>query len=135
MTSAVSSRSTLPAWEAEIRECENRACAAFLAADMAAMDELFADDFVVNSPLQQIATKQQVLGLLAAGRIRHTAYECSIEHISRHGETAVVMGRDRVEGPPHGGVAHRRFTDIWRLEDGRWRCFARHAHVVTQEPA
>ena len=32
MTSAVSARSAVPAWEEEISECENRACAAFLAA-------------------------------------------------------------------------------------------------------
>jgi ketosteroid isomerase-like protein len=132
MTQSASTDPSVATWEDEIRASESAACAAFLAADMAAMDELFAEDFVVNSPLQQIATKQQVLGLLQSGRIRHTGYEVTIEHMSRSGDVVVVMGRDRVEGPPHGGVAHRRFTDVWRLEGDRWRCFARHAHVVPQ---
>jgi ketosteroid isomerase-like protein len=133
MTQSTSAAPSVSTWEDEIRANESAACAAFLAADLAAMDRLFSDDFVVNSPLQQVATKQQVLGLLQSGRIRHTAYECTIEHLSRSGDVVVVMGRDRVEGPPHGSVAHRRFTDIWRREGERWRCFARHAHVVSQE--
>src|SRR5919112_456778 len=133
MTQSTSAAPSVSTWEDEIRANESAACAVFLAADLAAVDRLFSDDFVVNSPLQQVATKQQVLGLLQSGRIRHTAYECTIEHLSRSGDVVVVMGRDRGEGPPHGGVAHRRFTDIWRRGGERRRSFARHAHVVSQE--
>jgi hypothetical protein len=32
-------------------------------------------------------------------------------------------------------VSHRRFTNLWRLEGGTWRCFARHANVHAREPA
>ena len=41
---------------------------------------------------------------------------------------------------PHNVVGNkqrtlaRRFTNLWRLEDGVWRCFARHANVVRREP-
>ena len=76
------------------------------------------------------------LALLKAGRIRHTAYVIEIERMARHGDVVVVMGHDRVSGPPDDGLtAHRRFTNLWRLERGMWRCFARHAHVVAREPA
>jgi hypothetical protein len=30
-----------------------------------------------------------------------------------------------------GQPVKRRFTNIWRKEDGTWRLFARHANVVT----
>jgi hypothetical protein len=40
----------------------------------------------VNSPLERVNLKAQVLDLLQTGRIRHTSYECEIEHISRHGD-------------------------------------------------
>jgi hypothetical protein len=46
-----------------------------------------------------------------------------------------VMGGDRVTDPPDATVTHRRFTNLWRLEGGSWRCFARHANVVAREPA
>jgi ketosteroid isomerase-like protein len=120
-------------WEQEIRAREAEACAAFLAADLPALEALWADGYVVNSPLQQVLEKQRVLGLLQAGRIRHSSYEYEIEHISRHGDVAVVMGNDRVADPPDGIVSMRRFTNVWRLENGRWRSIARHAHVVSRE--
>jgi hypothetical protein len=45
------------------------------------------------------------------------------------------MGSDRVTDPPDEMITHRRFTNLWRLEAGAWRCFARHANVVSREPA
>ena len=120
-------------WEQEIRSCEAEACAAFLAADVPALERLWVDGFVVNSPLQQVLDKPQLLGLLQAGRIRHSAYEYEIEHMSRHGDVVVVMGNDRVADPPDGVISRRRYTNVWRLESGRWRSVARHAHVVSRE--
>jgi hypothetical protein len=58
-----------------------------------------------------------------------------IEHRARHGAVVVVMGSDRVTDGPDGRVSHRRFTNLWRLDGGAWRCFARHANVVAREPA
>jgi hypothetical protein len=121
-------------WENEIRALEQKACAAFLAADLVTLDELWADTFAVNSPLQKVLTKPQVMGALQSGRIRHLAYEGEIEYLSRRGDLVVVMGRDRVVDPPDGMVSHRRFTNIWQYEGGVWRSVARHAHVVSREP-
>lgn len=122
---------TSTAWEQEIRAREEALRIAFLAADTAALDEILADGYVVNSPLQRVLEKPQLLELLRAGRIRHSAFEVEIEHMSRHGEVVVVMGRDSVVDPPDGALTHRRFTNIWRLEAGIWRSIARHAHVVS----
>lgn len=124
-----------PAWEQEIRAAEDDARKAFLAADIPTLEQMWADGFVVNSPLQQVLDKARVLALLQAGRIRHTTYEHEIEHVSRHGDVVVVMGRDRVTDLADGAVSQRRYTNLWRLEDGRWRSIARHAHVVAREPA
>jgi len=69
-------------------------------------------------------------GLLGAGRIRRTMDEVEIEHVARYGDLVVVMGRDTVDGPPTNDLTHRRFTNIWQLQDGAWRMIARHAQVV-----
>jgi hypothetical protein len=122
-------------WEQVIRVREEEARIAFLAADIGALDELWSDDYAVNSPLQQVLPKPRVLELLAAGRIRHSAYEVEIEHMSRHGDVVVVMGRDSVLGPPAGVLSRRRFTNVWQLQGGVWRSIARHAHVVSQSAA
>jgi quinol monooxygenase YgiN/ketosteroid isomerase-like protein len=122
-----------PAWEDEIRRAEEEVRDAFLAADIGTLERFWAEDFHVNSPLNQLAEKSQVIALLQAGRIRHTAFEYVIERMSRHGDMVVVMGRERVADPPDGTVVLRRFTNLWRLEHGRWRTVARHAHVVSRE--
>lgn len=118
-------------WEDEIRAREEALRIAFLAANTAALDEIMADGYIVNSPLQRVLEKPQLLELLRAGRIRHTSFEVEIEHMRRHGEVVVVMGRDSVVDPPEGTLTHRRFTNIWRREAGIWRSIARHAHVVS----
>jgi ketosteroid isomerase-like protein len=123
--------SATPQWEADIRRLEEAARVAFLNADIPALTRLWADTYAVNSPLERINDKGQVLALLQAGRIRHATYECEIEHISRHGDVVVVMGQDHVTGPP-AGEARRRYTNVWQLQDGQWRSIARHAQLMTR---
>jgi limonene-1,2-epoxide hydrolase len=91
--------------------------------------------FLVNSPLSLVNDKPRTLALLKAGRIRHTSLTLEIERISCHGDVVVVMGRDSVTDGPEQVVSHRRFTNLWRLDGGAWRCFARHANVERREPA
>ncbi|HET9951564.1 MAG TPA: nuclear transport factor 2 family protein [Candidatus Eisenbacteria bacterium] len=122
-------------WERDIRALEEEGRIAFLAADVQTLSRLWADGLVVNSPLQKVLAKREVLDLLQAGRIRHTAYEIEIETMTRHGDVAIVMGRDTVADPPDGAISRRRFTNVWRLENGAWRTIARHAHVASREAA
>ena len=121
-------------WQQDIlaREEENRV--AFLAGDVAVLDRLWTDDFLVNSPLNLVNDKPRTLALLEAGRIRHTSLTSKIEQMICNGDVVVVMGSDRVTDGPDGTISHRRFTNLWRLDGGAWRCFARHANVVAREP-
>jgi ketosteroid isomerase-like protein len=120
-------------WDREIRDLEEQARTAFLAANVETLDRLWADGLLVNSPLQQVNERGGVLALLRSGRIRHSSLEVEIEHISRHGDVVVVMGNDTVTDPPDGAISRRRFSNIWQLQDGQWRMIARHAHVVMRE--
>lgn len=123
------------AWETEIRELEERGRVAFLAADIQTLDAMWDDRFVVNSPLDIINDKARVLELLASGRIRHTRDDVVIERVDRFGDVVVVMGRDAVDGPPHGDLMNRRFTNVWQRQGGAWKMIARHAQVVAPRPA
>ncbi len=104
---------------------------AFLARDVERLAHLFAEDLVVNSPLDQIHDRNQVLDLLSRGVIRHLSYDVQIELIRRHGDVIVVMGRDVVTNPPDGAPVHRRFTNVWAPAGGARRMIARHAHPAT----
>ena len=116
-------------WQQEIRSLEERGRVAFLAADIPTLDAMWDNRLLVNSPLNLVNDKARVLELLGSGRIRHTMDEVEIEHIARYGDVVVVMGRDTVDGPPANVLTHRRFTNVWQLQNGTWQMIARHAQV------
>jgi hypothetical protein len=117
-------------WEQDVRALEEVGRVAFLAADTATLDGMWHDDLLVNSPLNIINDKSRVLDLLRTGRIRHTFDDVVIEQVHRYDNVVVVMGRDTVDGPPHGALMNRRFTNVWQLQQGEWKMIARHAQIV-----
>jgi len=120
-------------WDAQIRAREEALRLALLNGDLRALDELVSDDYIVNSTQHKVVAKALLLQLVETGRLRHLSYETRIETMRRHGDTVVVMGGDRVVDGPDRVCTTRRFTNLWQLEDGRWRATARHAHVVARE--
>jgi len=130
MTTTAAVMDSIATWEQEIRDLEEAGRVAFLAADTETLDAMWDDSLLVNSPLNIINNKAKVLELLGSGRIRHTFDDVVIERVQRYGEVVVVMGRDTVDGPPHGAIMNRRFTNIWQLQDGAWKMIARHAQIV-----
>jgi len=130
VSTAAQHREPATDWEQEIRTLEEQGRVAFLAGDTSTLDRLMDDRLLVNSPLNIVNDKAKVLDLLGKGLIRHTRDDVEIEHIARYGDVVVVMGRDTVDGPPNNALTHRRFTNIWQLQDGAWRMIARHAQVI-----
>ncbi len=117
-------------WQREIAEVEALSCRAFLEQDVDALGRLFADELLVNSPINRIHDKATVLGLLAKGVIRHTGMTQHIERMVRTGDIVIVMGRDTVTNPPDDARVERRFTNVWRAAEGSWRLIARQATIV-----
>jgi ketosteroid isomerase-like protein len=103
---------------------------AYLARDIAQLEALWADELIVNSPINRVLPKRRVLELLRAGTIAHVEFDADLETIERRGELAIVMGAERVVDSPGGPVIRRRFTDVWCRESGAWRLIARHANVI-----
>lgn len=118
-------------WEREIRSREDEARRAFLARDLDSLRRIWSDDYAVNSPLNQVVNREQVLALLRDGKISHQSVETHIEGLRRHGDVVIVMGRETVVDAPEKGPVVRRYTNVWRNEDGAWRAIGRHANVVT----
>lgn len=115
----------MTAWEDEHRR-------AFVARDIERLDQMWSDELVVNSPINRVHRKRQVLDLLQAGTIAHVSLDAQIETAERQGDLAIVMGSERVVNTQGGPVIHRRFTNVWQAEDGKWRMIARHANVVPE---
>ena len=136
---AVLAAAIVPAHAAERTEAAVRAATeaervAILGRDTVAIERLFADDLLVNSPGNRVHDKAEVLARLRTpGLIDYTVFERTVERVAIRGDIATVMGSevvvDRI-GPRTGRRVERRFTDMLRYEGGEWRMFARHANVV-----
>jgi ketosteroid isomerase-like protein len=118
-------------WELEIRTLEAEACRAFLARDLDALRRLWSESYAVNSPLNRVVEREQVLRMVRDGRIAHVSFDHHIESLQRHGDTVIVMGRETIVDDPEKGPVERRYTNIWRREDGAWRAIGRHANIVS----
>ena len=109
-------------------ESKNRE--AYLARDIEGLSRLWSEDLVVNSPINRVHHRRQVLDLLQAGVIAHSSYDVEIEVAERIGALVVIMGAERIVNAPDTPLIHRRFTNVWRQEAGEWRMFLRHANVT-----
>ena len=123
-------------WEREVRAAEQRHRLAFLENDVAALRQMFSDQFIVNNPQNAIAQKEQVIDMVRSGTLRISSFDQQIDQIRRFGDIVVVMGGDAVvyvaPAPNAGQTQRRRFTDIWRLENSEWRFIARQATIVVE---
>lgn len=96
----------------EVLELRRQGTAAITsAAGATAESERYSSTFVANTPGNAVVTGQHDL--------------------------VVLMGEEGVVPGPHARAAgkriHRRFTDVFRRENGEWRHDLRHANVISVE--
>jgi hypothetical protein len=70
-------------WEAEVRAAEEQHRKAFLANDAAALSDMLSDDFLVNSPLNTVVDKKQLVDMVRAGTLTLVSFEQQFEQIRR----------------------------------------------------
>ena len=104
--------------------------------DVATMETLFAPDLVVNSPVNMVVSRDNVLARMRSGQI---SYEdnarINIEFVGVRGDSVVIMGEEMLRpnrnAPNAGRTIRRRFTDIWKNVDGVWKLAIRQATVTS----
>jgi ketosteroid isomerase-like protein len=116
----------------EVRKLDVAHAAAVLRGDLAALDKLWTEDFIVNNPFNEIDKADRI----RTGVVTYSSFIREPEAIAVHGGTVIVMGRETVvpqgNSPDAGKTINRRYTDIWMKRQGRWRLVARHASVICQ---
>lgn len=118
----------------EIAALEARLRAAQLAADVAALDALIADELLFTGPDGTLGTKAQDLAAHGSGAVRFRAHEPEELRVRRVGaDVAVAALRARlvveVAGTPVSGTY--RYTRVWAREGGRgWRVVGGHVSEV-----
>jgi hypothetical protein len=125
--------------EAEIRGLEQRGQAAILSGDTNTLKELWAPEFLVNTPRNQATgTRDSILLIQKAGMIDYTTFEKVIERMQFQKNLVITMGRETIvpkndiPGMKAGQTYKRRFTNIWMKKEGKWQQVARHASIICQ---
>ena len=125
--------------EAEIRRLEKMVVTAILHADTNTLKQVWAPEFLVNNPRNDISgNRDSVLLTQKAGMINYSSFERFIERMQFQKNFSITMGyetfvsRNDIPGAKAGQVYKRRFTNIWMKKNGNWQQIARHASMICQ---
>ena len=99
---------------------------ALMSADLTALAEIFADDYVQYNESGQAFTKQDVLNNFRTGAIRYPSIVSTGRQIRVFGDTAVVHGSESDEVELNGKRFAVRYVylDVLRKYDGQWKLVA-----------
>jgi len=116
--------------EQEIRRLDSAHADAVLRGDLAAMDTIWTEDFIVNNPFNEVDKADRI----RSGVVSYSSFLREIEAVRVYENTVIVMGKETVvpkgKSPDAGKTIYRRYTNIWMMREGKWRLIARHASVI-----
>ena len=114
--------------EQAIRQLDNERIQAQIGADVAALDRIYADDFVGVGPSGTVRTKTQVISDFTSGDLKFQSITTDKVQVRVYENTAVETGLSAMVGQDKGKVVPRdtRFTRVWVEQQGRWRLVANH---------
>ena len=125
--------------DAEIRRLEKIVVSAILNADTNTLKQVWAPEFLVNNPRNDIsANRDSVLLTQKAGMINYSSFERNIERMQFQKNMVITMGSEifvsgnDIPGAKAGQSYKRRFTNIWMKKNGKWQQIARHASIICQ---
>ena len=106
-----------------IRRLDQERIQAQIHADAAALDRIYADDFIGIGPSGTVRTKPQVLADYTSHDLNFQSITTDEVRIRVYGNTAVVVGRWRARGENAGRSFdyQARFVSVWVRRDGEWR--------------
>jgi uncharacterized protein (TIGR02246 family) len=122
--------------EQAIRQVDNERIQAQIHADAAALDRIYADDFIGVGPSGTVRTKPQVISDFTSGNLKFQSITTDDVQVRVYGNTAVETGRSTMNGQDKGKAVPRdnRFTRVWVKQQGRWRLVANHySLLITQQ--
>ena len=111
--------------ETEVKKLANDGIAAILKADTAALDKLWADNYMFVGPDGVVSTKAQRLDALKSGdsKIESLSYDEMNVRSNPEGTGAIIIGRVTVKGTNMGRKVdgQHRFSQVWSKTKDGWR--------------
>ena len=114
--------------EQVIRKLDNERIQAQIHADAAALERIYAEDFIGVGPSGAVRTKPQVISDFTSGDLKFQSITTDDVRVRVYGDVAVETGRSTMDGQDKGRAVPRdtRFTRVWVKQQGRWRLVANH---------
>ena len=122
--------------EQVIRQLDHERVQAQIGADAAALDRIYADDFIGVGPSGTVRNKAQVISDFTSGNLKFQSITTDEVQVRVYGNTAVETGRSTMIGQDKGKAVPRdnRFTRVWVKQQRRWRLVANHySLLITQQ--
>jgi ketosteroid isomerase-like protein len=115
-----------------IRQLDQERIQAQIDADRAALDRIYADDFIGLGPSGTVRTKPQVLSDFTSGTLKFQSITTDDVQVRVYGNTAVETGRSTMKGQDQNKPVpvDNRFTRVWVKQHGRWRLVANHYSLL-----
>jgi ketosteroid isomerase-like protein len=114
--------------EQVIRQVDHERIQAQIDADVAALDRIYAADFIGVGPSGVVRTKPQVLLDFKSGELKFQSITTDEVRVRIYGNTAVETGRSTMNGQDKGKAVPRdnRFTRVWVKQQGHWQLVLNH---------
>ena len=121
--------------EQAIRQLDNERIQAQIHADAAALDRIYADDFIGIGPSGRVRTKPQVIADFTSHDLKFQSITTAEVQVRVYENTAVQTGLSTMVGQDKGKAVPRdnRFTRVWVKQQGRWRLVANHYSLRTTQ--
>jgi ketosteroid isomerase-like protein len=102
---------------------------AFVDRDVAALDQIFTDDYTIVLSSGSERTKAMILAEVASPENRWEINETSGWQVKVHGDMAIVVATLHQKGVSHGTPfdSNVKFSDTYIRDGGKWRNI--HAHA------
>ena len=114
--------------EQVIRQLDHERIQAQIGADAAALDRIYADDFIGVGPSGTVRNKAQVISDFTSGELKFQSITTDEVQVQVYGNTAVETGRSTMNGQDKGKAVPQdtRFTRVWVNQQRQWRLVANH---------
>jgi ketosteroid isomerase-like protein len=117
----------------EIGAAYGRLGKAIMSHDSAGVKAVWADDFIVNSPNNEVLNRDQVIAVMERDFLDYQDFRKHITFVGEKPEMTIVMGFDTMvpkKGPGAGKQVMRPFTDVWTKRSDGWKLVARQATIA-----
>jgi hypothetical protein len=130
---------------AEVLALHSRMNRAALNGEADVLAEYLSANFVASDPSNSIRHRDDLIALFSSGQVSYSSFKTSIDYADQLGEDLVViMGTESstqssvpsdagLEEATVASTLNRRFTNVYRREDGIWRLLIKQSTIFSVE--